>query len=134
MNNQQELIKVNFTQETAAVFQEEHDPKYMIFKMALQLAKESKDALACLGEFTSIVMDDDGLYQESREFYYYSQYRKLEEDLYMFTEMVSYMLDNRNKDNYILVGSSRDFEDKKPVMAFSTKRPINGSFLYHLLK
>ncbi len=130
MSNQQELIEVRFTEETAAIFKEENDPKYMLFKMALKLAEESKEAIAYLGEFTSIVMDDNGLYEESREFYHYSRYEKLESDMLMFIEMMTNLIDNRDKDNYILTGSSTDFEESNPLMAFSTKRPINGSFLH----
>lgn len=132
MNSPQEVTEVRFTQETAAILQEENDPKYMLFKMALKLVKESKEAMLNLGEFTSVVMDDDELYQESREFYHYSKYKDLEYDMFMFIAMMSNLIDNRDKDNYILAGSNSDFKKKKQLMAFSTKKPINGSFMHTL--
>jgi len=112
MNSPQEVTEVRFTPETAVILQDENDPKYMLFKMALKLAEESKEAIACLGEFTSIVMDDDGLYEESREFYHYSKYEKLEADLLMLAEMMTYMIDNRNKDNCLLANALNDYEEK----------------------
>jgi len=130
MNNIEKLIEARFTPETAAILHEENDPKYMLFKMALKLMQESREAVLNLGEFTSVVMDDDGLYEESRDAYHHSQYKDLEHDMFMFIEMMTDLVENRDRNCYVLAGTDSDFENEKPVMAFSTKRPVNGSFLH----
>ena len=130
MNNIGKVNKVRFTPETAVIFHEENDPKYMLFKMALKLMKESREAILNLGEFTSVVMDDDGSYEECRDAYHHSRYQDLEYDMFMFIEMMTDLVENRDKDCYIIARTYNDLENEKPVMADSTKRLVNVSQIF----
>lgn len=129
MNNIEKVNKVRFTPETAAILHEENDPKYMLFKMALKLMKESREAILNLGEFTSVVMDDDGSYEECRDAYHHLRYRDLEYDMFMFIEMMTDLVEKRDRNCYVLVGTDNEFENGEPIVAFSTKRPVNGSLV-----
>ncbi len=119
MTKKVELLQVNLTYETTEVFFRGCYKDDTLLLMALKLLEKNKAAIENLEEPTSTMMDDDGINEGNRELSHYSKHKKLALDMIAFTEMLSYILNSNNKDNYILVTSYSNLEDGVPVGLFS---------------
>ena len=127
MTKKVELLEVNLTHKTAAAFYEGCNLDSLLV-MAHKLLEENNTTIENLEESASMMMDDLWTNEEDRELSHYSKYKKLAPDLIAFTEMLSYILNDSNKDNYIYISSYSDFEDGVPTGPVS-QRIINVSSL-----
>lgn len=127
MTKKVELLEVNLTYKTAAAFYGGCCLDSLLV-MAHKLLEENNTTIENLEEPASMMMDDVWINEGDRELFHYSKYKKLAPDLIAFTEMLSYILNDSNKDNYIYISSYSDFEDGVPTGPVS-QRIINVSSL-----
>ena len=124
MSKKIESINVFFSEEIEKIFTEEEDPEYKVFKATSKLLSESIDAIIKLGEFTAEKLEEDTMHMTDHEHYDPNQYRTLEGDLVSLQELLTYLLDNRDKKNRYAAILPNNIDEiiEKPFMMFHTRK------------
>ena len=123
---EKDLQMVHFKQETLSHFGGDKQVNTQVYEAMKSLIARSREAIAVLGEFTSEELDDKGLLHDVDCSYYHpSRFSDLEYDLFMFEEMLQYILKHEdNPDCFVGVYSQ---ESDKPVVAFSLGDQVDAN-------
>ena len=118
MREKQDLQMVHFAPETLSRFGGDKKCDTQVYGAMANLIARSREAIGVLGEFASEELDNKDLYHDvDRSCYHPSRFIDLEYDLFMFEEMLQYMLEHEDNPNCFVGVYPR--ESDKPVVAFS---------------